>query len=346
MKTRDILTMAATFFVIAIIIWYLSPGTVLDAIAAISIELFILLIIIYSLDIGARVLRLHILSGSLGYKVGWLPLFHAQAATLFVNLFTPARAGEIVRLHVLHEEYGISYAEGLAAIVVEQVLNIMALLTLATASFLYVRDNYPMNQDIETLFFIGVILMSLFNVFIILMAFWGDRLSFFFGFFGPFEDKLQDFYLRFQQGLTALRKSGPSKLVLCVLLSFMVWIFEAIMIFLLANDLASNADVTFDLALFASVIGNMTFIFPVLPGSVGTYEGAMALVFLFVNLEEKTGALIAAVDHGFKVGYLALIGGYATAKLGKEFVFQRELRNKKQPDLPEEKRENRPQIAD
>ncbi|MFQ5981377.1 MAG: YbhN family protein [Candidatus Heimdallarchaeota archaeon] len=342
MRTKDIATIIATFSVIILIIWYLSPEKLLRKIGEISIEILFLLIVLYALDISIRVVRMHILVSSLGYEVSYIPLFHAVAATLFVNSCTPARAGELVRLHVLREEYDIPYAEGLAAIVVEHVLNIIAILTLAICSFLYVREEYTIDPAVESLLLIGVIFISIFNFFLISMAFWGDRLAPIFRFFGPLQDKLLSFFLNFQQGLAALRKSGFRNIFLCVLLSFFVWLIEATMIFLLANDLAEGSNVSFVLATLASVLGNLTYIFPILPGSIGTYELAIAVVFLLVDLEEKTGVLIAAIDHGFKVVFLAIVGGYATAKLGVDFVFRRELNHKRTLSASEHEKRNDP----
>lgn len=340
MRTKDIAIIIVTFSVIILIIWYLDPEKLLRKIGEISPEIFFLLILLYALDIAIRVIRMHVLVSSLGYEVGYIPLFHAVAATLFVNSCTPARAGELVRLHVLREEYDIPYAEGLAAIVVEHVLNIIALLTLAICSFLLVREEYTINPAVESLLLVGVILISILNFFLISMAFWGDRLAPIFRYFGPLQDKILNFYLNFQQGLAALRKSGLRKLFLCVLLSFFVWLLEAMMIFLLANDLAGGSDVSFVLATLASVIGNLTYIFPILPGSIGTYELAIAVIFLLVDLEEKTGVLIAAIDHGFKVLFLAAVGGYATAKLGMDFVFRRELNHKRALSASESEKRN------
>ncbi|MFX0117086.1 MAG: YbhN family protein, partial [Candidatus Hodarchaeota archaeon] len=171
-------------------------------------------------------------------------------------------------------------------------------------------------------------------VFLISMAFWGDRLAPFFQYLGPFEDRLLGFYLNFQRGLAALRKSGAPKLLLCVLLSFFVWLLEAMMIFVLAKDLTGNSDVTFVLATFASVIGNLTYIFPILPGSIGTYELFFAAIFLLVDLDEKTGIFVAFVDHAFKFLFLSLVGGYATTRLGLEFVLRQELAQRKPTESP------------
>jgi len=340
MRTKDIATVVVSVTVMALIILYLGPEDLLNKITKISIEVLFLLVILYFLDIGTRVLRLHVLTSSLGYDVGWLPLFYAQVAALFINICTPARAGELVRLHVLHEEYGISYAEGLAAIVVEHVLDIMALLTLAACSFLYVKREYTINKDIENLLLIGVIAIALFNACLIFTAVWGDRLIPLFRYFGPLEDKLLAFYISFQQGLAALKESGTKKLLLCVLLSFFVWFFESLIIYFLANDLAGGSDVSLVLAILASVIGNLTFIFPILPGSIGTYEVAIALIFGLVELEEKTGILIATVDRLFKVGFLVLVGGYASAKLGVDFAFRTKMGSEKYNDEQESNVDN------
>jgi uncharacterized protein (TIRG00374 family) len=338
MRTKDIATIVATLCVVILIILYLGPEKLLKKVAKISLEVLILLLALYALDIIIRVVRMHVLVSSLGYQVGFVPLFHAVAATLFINSATPARAGELIRLHVLNEKYGIPYAEGLAAIVVEQVINVIALLTLAIISFLYLKEEYVIDPAVEDLLLIGIIAVSIFNVFLISMAFWGHRLAPFFRYFGPFQDRLLGFYLNFQRGLAALRKSGVPKLLLCILLSFFVWFLEAMMIFLLAKDVSGNSDVTFILATFASAIGNLTYIFPILPGSIGTYEAVFAAIFLLVDLDEKTGIFISFVDHAFKFLFLSVVGGYATTRLGLEFVLRRELDQKESTGTPTEKR--------
>ena len=105
------------------------------------------------------------------------------------------------------------------------------------------------------------------------------------------------------------------------------------MIYFLATDLSGNSEISFVLATLASVIGNLTFIFPILPGSLGTYELAIAVIFELVQLDMKTGVLIAAADHAFKTLFLVVVGGYSSLKLGIGLTFREDISQERRREL-------------
>jgi uncharacterized membrane protein YbhN (UPF0104 family) len=114
-------------------------------------------------------------------------------------------------------------------------------------------------------------------------------------------------------------------LSLGILTSASIWLIEGIMLYVIAFLVFTpslSPEAFFGLSnlpwvIAASCAGNVTFIVPILPGSIGTYEVVVALILMYSPDYPGTHAtLIALIDRVAKSVILGFFGGYATIRLG------------------------------
>lgn len=72
----------------------------------------------------------------------------------------------------------------------------------------------------------------------------------------------------------------------------------------------------FSIALFASTIGNLNFLFPLLPGAVGFYETFLAVLLSLSPYYKGYATTVPVTDRIIKTSMLAVLGLISLAKLG------------------------------
>ena len=136
-------------------------------------------------------------------------------------------------------------------------------------------------------------------------------------------DKLSSFLDTFAIGAQNLRKN-PIYFVAALSVSSTIWITEGIMLWLFTLPLI-NPHFQLQIALFASTMGNLTFIFPILPGSIGTYEIVVGVILALSPLTTSNAVLVAGVDRAIKTVTLFVLGGVATVMLHAAHLKRKEI---------------------
>ncbi|MFX1517869.1 MAG: YbhN family protein [Promethearchaeota archaeon] len=292
--------------------------------------LLILLILLYVIDIIIRIYRWQILLMVQGVELPIKSLTFPVVSALAINLFTPARAGETIRLYTLKRNHETKYSDTLSSIVIEQVLSIIGLLFVVTGSLFFVGRTLIQIENSEIILQLVVIifLSSVMCLIILsLMMYKPKIIENLIQFFPLFiQKRLQSAYKAFQTGVKELREK-PSYLTLGIITSASIWVIEGIMIYVIAFTVflfygKTLTPMDFPWMIAASCAGNITFIIPILPGAVGQYEVVLALVLVnSPNYPGHGGTLIAIIDRIAKSIMLGLFGGYATLRLGgKEII--------------------------
>lgn len=333
MRKQQILIIILTFFVIAAIILFINPVNLFKTLIALPLQLVILLILLFIVDLVARIIRWWILILAHGNDIS-IPirsLISPLLSSSLLNIVFPARAGEAVRLYTLKQKYDFPYSTGLSVIVVEQVINLLSLLLVTAIALgviifnVVISDNDLKIEIAEQL--LPFILLGLIAALVgILLLFFIDPVKFS-PLLNPFSNKIKirgkKLLDNLSIGLNALR--GNLKYLFTSLgISMLVWIFEGIIIWLLALQFL-NPNFEWEIAMFASNIGNFTFMFPLLPGSIGSYEVFLGVPLALSPHYPGSGAiLVGFTDRLIKLGVLAVVGGYATIIIGARKVFKQE----------------------
>lgn len=321
----SILIYAISFIVLILLILFVQPENLIFNLLQLGVWGMLTLILLYIADLAIRVYRWKILLLAQGVDLPLKTLVMPVVSALAINLFTIARAGEAVRMYALKRN-GTRYSDTLSSIVIEQVLSIFGLLFVITGSLFFVgsllQENSGIIQQLVVILFIisivglmGLILMILLpntvtKILRIFPSFLGERLI--------------SLYTAFLSGLKDLR-SKPVLLSLGILTSASIWLIEGIMLYVIAFFVFTpslSPEAFFGLrnlpwVIAASCAGNVTFIVPILPGSIGTYEVVVALILMYSpNYPGTDATLIALIDRVAKSVILGFLGGYAIIRLG------------------------------
>ncbi|MHA1237049.1 MAG: lysylphosphatidylglycerol synthase transmembrane domain-containing protein, partial [Candidatus Hodarchaeales archaeon] len=293
-----------------------------------------------------RTYRWKLLLISQGADIPLKSLFLPVCSALAINLFTIARAGEAVRIFSLKRNHNTKYSDTLSSIVIEQVLSIIGLLIVTTASLFLIGSSLQAGEESQIIQQLILILFlssggGLFAIIIILIK--PDVIYTILN-KSPMviRSKLTSAYEAFVRGITDLR-SKPSLLFQGILTSSLIWFIEGLMLYVITLSVFPTFDlIDLPWVIAASCAGNITFIIPILPGAIGQYEGIIALIL--INSPHYPGSnaiLVALVDRGMKSLMLGILGGYATMKLGgKEILRPREDYSNKKSIIGNDNRED------
>ncbi len=279
----------------------------------------------YFVAVGFRTLRWKFLLSPLR-SISTARLYPVVIVGYMANNLLPLRLGELVRSYYLSEREAVSKSAGLATILVERVFDGLVLLFFVAAIALIL----PLGGLIKGLgdssgipWLVSSIVLSLLFIItlilLILMAFYPPRLkglvdritSFIPGGYGL---KLQELVELFIEGLSILR--SPKNLVPLFLLSLPVWLFEAMLFFLIGFSF--NFDEQFAsiwqmaiAAILATSIANLGASVPSSPGGIGLFElfARETLVLLpMVAIDRAAAGAYAITVHAALIIPVILLG--------------------------------------
>jgi len=224
--------------------------------------------------------------------------------------------GEIIRAYLIGKSESISRSASFATIIVERVLDGIALIgALAILLLLYPFPAWARNVGaIGTVAFLGAI------AFLLSLYIWREQtLRLFRRLTTWLPDKTQQFILiNFEKFLSGLQflKDGV-KALQCLGLSLCIWGIEAVVYYMFFHIVGLN--LPFYAAVFTLVIVNMGIIIPSSPGYVGTYQ-VFAILALAVFGIDKTHALgYAVLLHGMIYLVVTGLGFISMQRLGMQW---------------------------
>ncbi len=227
-------------------------------------------------------------------------------AAWFVNWITPLRIGEMVRLYSAKKNEGISYGANSAAIAIEHIFDLIAILIISCFSLIVTLQlgSVPDNAIIILVLALAAIIGLIVLVFVLL--FFGKKVA---RLAKPISQELYENLLRlhssFKTGFKIASKK-PVKLILMALLSFVIWVIETTMLYILIIGL--NMNVPFSITMLAGSIGFLTFTVPLLPGNIGTYEAGFVAILCIAGITPRIALHVPLTDRVIKSIYMLALG--------------------------------------
>jgi uncharacterized protein (TIRG00374 family) len=263
-------------------------------------------------------------------------LIYPTFASSLVNVFAPGRAGELIRLYSLRDKYKVRYSVGLSVIVVEQVINMMSLImvsSFALGLILFTNTHLKIEilNNLLPYAFIGSLIMIV-GIFLLFIVDPNRFIPLFSFLPGKIHSKITRLIHTFAFGLKTIK--GKFYIFWVALgSSLVIWLIEGIMIWYITMDFI-NPNFEFPVALFASTLGNINFLFPILPGAAGQYEAFLAFVLTLSQFHLGFDATqVAITDRLIKTAILAVLGFYSLTKLGSDTITV--LKKKPEDDIKE-----------
>lgn len=233
-------------------------------------------------DFCLRSLRWKILLSPIK-KCKYINLLSTIFIGFFGNSILPMRAGEIIRVLIVGEKEKISKTSAIATIMLERILDILAILILLFITFFI----FPYPAIIKKIWLFGVIIFAvLILIFYGLMYYRNATLTLLHKVLrflpGKLEEKTEHLLEAFISGLEILKKTDH--LFFTILISIAVWLVNASVLFFIAKGMGIP-EITFFGAIFIMAVIAMGVSIPSSPGFIGVFEyfGILACTTLGVS---------------------------------------------------------------
>jgi uncharacterized membrane protein YbhN (UPF0104 family) len=217
------------------------------------------------------------------------PVFSAVMVGYFGNNVLPARAGELLRAHVLGRRTGLSRTFTFATIVVERLFDVATmLLFLLAVMFFFPLPAWTRQITLGACVLLGgerltlLRLPSLRRLFAPLSA----RVA-------PFRDGLQTVGSR-------------RRLAVVALLSVLIWLTSTLMLWLTLRSFGIRIPLYGVFFTFAVI--NLGLIIPSAPGFIGTYQVLCIGALGFFHVPESTAFAFSLVQHALWYVPMTLVG--------------------------------------
>jgi glycosyltransferase 2 family protein len=290
-----------------------------DAMSRVRPLYFLLLITPYVLTFLTKVWRWRLLFYPDTDRTPFRLLF---GALMISYIPLPFRLGELARAAVVTARTGLPPARVFSTILVEKVMDVLALLLLFAVSIPFVT--LPSAPGQGTLVFVGAGVMVVVVVLLVLILRpdWARKLV------RLVADRLPQRYGariieaadHALEGLTPL--AVPSIAVKVGLWSIATWSINIVTIYLMM--LAFNIEVPITVAAVLVVATNLSMVVPAAPGYVGTFEAAVVAVLVALGQPRDISQAFAIIYHFLGLVPVALLGVIAAIQQGINFAALRQ----------------------
>lgn len=247
-----------------------------------------------------------------------------------LNIFLPARAGDVYRAYYLGKTKEEKKMKVFGSIILERTLDgICVFLILLWAILAYSNQQWMMNLA----YMIGTLFIGSFIVFYLIFKF--NKVDFVFEKLIKFSSKLPDFLSKplikmfeslnvhtssFIEGFEVLDSLKYSTQAFAM--SVIIWLIECYVAFLIINSFHINLG--FSAALFVISLISFSTMIPSTSVFLGPYQYAYILALGIYNIDKSTALAISTVHQGILMIILSVIGGFYLLKFNLSLKYNEE----------------------
>jgi hypothetical protein len=292
--------------VLALLIYYVNPREYYQVLKDFPIKIALVYLGVVFGSYSLRSFRWQQLLSATGFDTSIKFTWRTLHAAWFVNWITPLRIGEMVRLYSAKKNEGVSYGANSAAIAIEHIFDLIAILIIICVSLVVTLQRSQVPDNTYLILILGLVAIIGLIVLVFVLLFFGKKVA---RIVKPIHNELYEnlLYLHtsFKNGFKIASKR-PVKLIMMALLSFVIWVIESAVLYLLIIGL--NMDVSFPTTLLAGSIGFLTFTVPILPGNLGTYEAVFVAILTIAGLSPRRALHVPLTDRVIKSIYMLALG--------------------------------------
>jgi uncharacterized protein (TIRG00374 family) len=282
--------------IFAFIIYKIGPKEIWKNISQISLTNFLVLVGLRVLYWLLRTINWKVILDAYEGKTSLLHLFRARMCGHSVSQLTPtAQVGsEATRIFMVNCS---SRKVALASVIVDKTVEFLAVVAFTIVGVAMVFFRIPLPGNLKTIFIGGVIVSSLMVLFLIskqkkgLLGWVLDiigKIKIRFKFLEQNREKIKETDQHISEFYSSHRGSFIRAFSLYSLL-IMLWVAEIH----LGLKFIGVTDISFVDSFLITVLGNLAFIFPIIPGSLGVYEATYIGLFALLGL--SAGAALTLV---------------------------------------------------
>ncbi len=238
--------------------------------------------------------------------VKFSPMFSALMIGYAANNIFPLRLGEFLRAYAIGKSQKISKSSSFATIIVERLIDILALLLLLASTIMF----YPLPEVIKSS---GYVIFAITAAVIVFMIFLMERTESTIRLLekllpAPIFTKVQRIVRSFLRGFQALR-NDEHYLVVAVF-SILVWLLYAATVYssFFAFDLPRDYDLNVAASLVVLVTVSIGIMIPSSPGFVGTYHWFCMQSLALYGVPHSKALSFAIISHALNTLPFTVIG--------------------------------------
>ncbi len=304
--------------VAALVVWFIlknvDPAKIWENIQAADPFWVIVIVVVTLLSHLSRAYRWKLLMQPIGYNPSLRNTFIAVMTGYFGNVFIP-RGGEVMRSGVLSRTDNIPFSSSFATVIAERVFDLLCLLTLIGASFLFEYDRFMLllkkksefqsSQPVESAssnliwwVLIGLILIAILAVIIFRKKIKELNVV----------AKVKKFVIDlFSSAFNSFRQLKNKKEF--ILHTFLIWLGYYLMTYLAFFCLPATAGLSPAAGLVMLVVGGLGMSVPS-SGGIGPFHYFVATaMLLFYGIAQEPSIAYAAILHAVPFITVVMVGG-------------------------------------
>lgn len=315
MKKRKIFALVISIAFLILIFYKIDLSELIDTFKNFDCKNLLWIIIFYVLSLYIRGVRWKalLLNDS---KYSSLSLAEIFTVGSMLNVFLPARAGDVYRAYYLGTVKEERKMKVLGSIILERIFDgICVFLILLFAVMMYCRQAWIFHLA----FGIGTLFIGSLLIFYLIFKF--DKIDWIFAqiskLFKPFPekissplltftDKVRNYMNSFMQGFQVL--DSLKYTMIAVGTSFLVWGLEAYVAFLIVDSF--DLGLRFAAAFFVISLTSFSTMIPSTSVFLGPYQYAYILALGIFSIEKSTALAVSAIHQAIFMLILTILGGY------------------------------------
>lgn len=247
-----------------------------------------------------------------GYSPSFASVYHAMMAGYVANLVLP-RAGELVRCSLLKRTDDLPVHTGFGTVIAERFIDMVMLLLILGLTFLLefgrIRDFFlgllsdkynNLEQSINSLYWLGGLLLALALIFLLLGLLFLNRLR-----GNAYFQKAVRFVKGMLQGVFTIARIEKKGAFWAH--TIFVWFMYYAMSLVVFYALPATSNLTLGAGLSVLVVGSLGMAAPV-QGGVGVYHLLVQSTLLLYGVSKEAGMAYALLAHGSQTLLVVLMG--------------------------------------
>ena len=320
MDKKTVLLLGISVLILLVMLWFVGIDEVVAALKIANIGIIVLAVVTQVFTYFLYTLRWQILNSLADMNVSFKRLLPMVLVGLAVNNITPSGrgGGEPVRAYILakeKEEY--HFEDTLATVVADRALDtfpfvVLAAITIASMALFFNFDLWLL--VVMVLAVIAIVALLIVIVYMCINPSFGKRVDgWIIGLVRRFykknseklENQIHEAIVGFQETMKLLI-SNRKGLIYTLTLSFIIWIFEIIRVYLVFLAFGANVNpiVIGEVFIVACLVGMI----PLLPGGLGAVDGLMILFYSAAGISASVSAAATVIERLISFWMATIIG--------------------------------------
>lgn len=319
MDKKTVILFGFGILIFLIMLYFIGIDNVIDALKHARFEFILLAVLVQIFTYFLYTLRWKILNNLADIHVGVKKLLPMVLVSLAVNNITPSGrgGGEPVRAYILAKKEDYLMEETFATVVADRALDtfpfvVLAIITIIAMTFYFDFDTWLIILMIVAVIAIVAVLALL--IYISINPNFGQRFEgwivrlvrrFYKKNSEDLEEKIHSIISGFQDTMK-LVLSDRRVLYHALPLSFIIWVFEIIRVYIVFLAFGANVDLVVigEVFIVASLVGMI----PFLPGGIGAVDGIMVLFYSAAGIPYSISAAASVIERLISFWMTTFIG--------------------------------------